>query len=299
MSEIVAKPSVAILGLGIMGSGMASRLLSANFPLAVYNRNPEKCSALGEAGAFVAATPREAASHAEIVLSVVADDAASRDVWLGENGALNGASSGSFLIESSTLSVDWVQKLAAKAAERGCKFLDAPVTGTKPHAASGELLFLVGGPAEVIEEARPVFSTLGRDVIHLGPIGSGAMMKLVNNFLCGVQAASFAEALSVVDAAGLDRGKAISILTGGAPGSGILKRMAERETTDDFTAVFALQWMAKDLAYAIDAASGKGVSLPVATASWSVFKQAMERGYGGEDFAAVIKSVQKQRNARS
>jgi 3-hydroxyisobutyrate dehydrogenase len=201
----------------------------------------------------------------------------------------------SVLIESSTLSVDWVRTLAAEAVERECKFLDAPVTGTKPHAASGELLFLVGGSAEVLQEARSVFSVLGRDVIHLGPIGSGAMMKLVNNFLCGVEAASFAEALRLVDAGGLDRAKAISILTGGAPGSGILKRMAERETTNDFTAVFALQWMAKDLAYAINAASDKGVPLPVTTASLSVFRQAMELSYGGEDFAAVIKSAQKQR----
>lgn len=295
MTNIMAKPSVAILGLGIMGSGMAARLLSADFPLAVYNRNREKCVPLGAAGAFVAPTPRDAASRAEIVLSMVADDAASRDLWLGESGALKGASPGSVLIESSTLSVDWVRTLAAEAVERECKFLDAPVTGTKPHAASGELLFLVGGSVEVLQEARPVFSVLGRDVIHLGPIGSGAMMKLVNNFLCGVEAASFAEALRLVDAGGLDRAKAISILTGGAPGSGILKRMAEREASNDFTAVFALQWMAKDLAYAIDAASSKGVPLPVATASLSVFRQAMELGYGGEDFAAVIKSAQKQR----
>ena len=292
----MAKPSVAILGLGIMGSGMGARLLSANFPLAVYNRNREKCAPLSAAGAFVAATPRDAALRAQIILSMVADDNASGDVWLGERGALNGAEPGSILIESSTLSVDWVKKLAAKAAEKGCKFLDAPVTGTKPHAASGELLFLVGGAAEVIEEARPVLSVLGRDVIPLGPIGSGATMKLVNNLLCGVQAASFAEALSLIDAAGLDRGKAISILTGGAPGSGILKRMAEREAMNDFTAVFALQWMAKDIAYAIDAASGDGVSLPLSTAALSVFRQAMAMGYGGEDFAAVIKSAQKQRN---
>jgi 3-hydroxyisobutyrate dehydrogenase len=281
MSAIMAKPSVAILGLGIMGSGMAARLLSADFPLAVYNRNREKCVPLGAAGAFVAPTPRDAASRAEIVLSMVADDAASRDVWLGESGALKGVSPGSVLIESSTLRVDWVRTLAAKAVERHCKFLDAPVTGTKPHAGSGELLFLVGGSAEALQEARPVFSVLGRDVIHLGPIGSGAMMKLVNNFLCGVQAASFAEALCLVDAGGLDRAKAISILTRGAPGSGILKRMADRETTNDFTAVFALQWMAKDLAYALDAASDKGVPLPVATASLSVFRQAMEFGFGG------------------
>ncbi len=293
----MAKPSVAILGLGIMGSGMAARLLGAHFPLTVYNRNPGKCLPLRDGGAFVAATPGDAASRAEIIVSMVADDAASQDVWLGENGALHGARPNSVLIESSTLSVDWVQKLAAKAAERRCKFLDAPVTGTKPHAASGELLFLVGGAAEVIEEARPFFSVLGRDVIHLGPTGSGARMKLVNNFLCGVQAASFAEALALIDAGGLDRTKAVSILTSGAPGSGILKRMAEREAAHDFTPVFALQWMAKDIAYAIDAGSGGKVPLPMATAALTVFRQAIALGYGGEDFAAVIKSMQKQRNA--
>ncbi len=278
---------------------MATRLLSANFPLAVYNRNPQKCIPLRDAGAFVAATPSEAASRAEIILSMVADNAASRDVWLGESGALNGVSPGSVLIESSTLSVDWVQKLATKASEKRCKFLDAPVTGTKPHAASGELLFLVGGAPDVIEEARPVFSVLGRDVMHLGPIGSGAMMKLVNNSLCGVQAASFAEALSLIDSGGLDRAKAISILTGGAPGSGILKRMAEHETMNDFTAVFALRWMTKDLAYAIHTASGEGVTLPLATAALSVFQQAMALGYGDEDFAAVIKSAQKHQKQRN
>ncbi|MGC1650422.1 MAG: NAD(P)-dependent oxidoreductase, partial [Candidatus Sulfotelmatobacter sp.] len=188
----MSKPTVAILGLGIMGSGMANRLLSANFPLAVYNRNREKCVPFASAGAFIADSPREAASRSRITLSMVADDAASRDVWLGEEGALNGAPAGSVLIESSTLSGDWIQELAAKAVERGCQFLDAPVTGTKPHAASGELLFLVGGAAEALAAAQPVFSVLGRDAVHLGANGSGALMKLVNNFVCGVQAASFA-----------------------------------------------------------------------------------------------------------
>lgn len=161
MSETMAKPSVAILGLGIMGSGMAHRLLSANFPLAVFNRNREKCIAFASAGAFVADSPRQAASRSQIILSMVADDAASRNVWMGEQGALNGAPAGSVLIESSTLSGDWIQELAAKADERGCQFLDAPVTGTKPHAASGELVFLVGGSAEALNAAQPVFSLLG------------------------------------------------------------------------------------------------------------------------------------------
>jgi len=290
MTDNMAKPSVAILGLGIMGSGMANRLLSANFSLAVYNRNHEKSVPFARAGAFVADTPRQAASRSQIILSMVADDAASRDVWMGEEGALNGAAAGSVLIESSTLSGNWIQELAAKAAERGCQFLDAPVTGTKPHAASGELLFLVGGSAEALDAARPVFSVLGRDAVHLGPTGSGALMKLINNFLCGVQAASFAEGVSMIDAGGLDRAKAMSILTGGAPASGIVKRVAERVASHDFTPNFALRWMAKDLTYALQDAASRGVALSTATAALAVFQRAIAEGHGDEDFSAVSKS---------
>jgi len=290
----MSKPKVAILGLGIMGSGMANRLLSANFPLTVYNRNREKCIPFASAGAFVAVSAREATSRSEIILSMVGDDAASRDVWLGESGALAGASPNAVLIESSTLSGGWIQELAAKAASRGCRFLDAPVTGTKPHAASGELLFLVGGSAEALDAARPVFSVLGRDTVHLGPVGSGAMMKLVNNFLCGVQAASLGEAVSMIDAGGLDRAKALSILTGGAPGSGIVKRVAERVAANDFTPNFALHWMAKDLTYALREASDKGLSLQTAAAALAIFQSAIAEGYGDEDFSAVSKSRKKR-----
>ena len=293
----MAKPNVAILGLGIMGGGMANRLLSANFPLAVYNRNREKSVPFASAGAFVAASPREAASRSEIVLSMVGDDVASRDIWLGENGALAGARSNAVLIESSTLSGDWIQELAAKAGERGCRFLDAPVTGTTPHAASGELVFMVGGSAEALDAARPVFSVLGRDVVHLGPVGSGSLMKLINNFVCGVQAASFAEAVSMIDAGGLDRAKAVAILTGGAPGSGIVKRIAERMAAGDFTPNFALRWMAKDIAYAQGDASKKGISLQTAAAALSVFQRAIAEGYGDEDFSAVSKVSKKPSNS--
>jgi 3-hydroxyisobutyrate dehydrogenase len=277
-----------------MGSGMARRLLSANFPLAVYNRNREKCIPFAADGAFLAASPREAASRSQIILSMVADDDASRNVWLGESGALAGTSPSSVLIECSTLSIGWVKELETAAAQRGCEFLDAPVTGTKPHAASGELLFLVGGSADALDAARPVLSVLGRDVVHLGPTGSGALMKLINNFLCGVQAASFAEALSLIDAGKLDRVRAVSILTAGAPGSGILKRMAERVAANDFNPNFALRWMAKDLAYAINAASGNGLSLQTGSGALSVFQNAIADGHGDEDFSAVTKSPKRQ-----
>ncbi|HUA16830.1 MAG TPA: NAD(P)-dependent oxidoreductase [Verrucomicrobiae bacterium] len=285
----MAKPKVAILGLGIMGSGMAHRLLSAGFPLAVYNRNREKCAPLVSEGAFAAATPREAAARSQIVLSMVANDEASRDVWLGDDGALAGAAADSLLIESSTLSSSWILELAAKAAERHCRFLDAPVTGTRPHAASGELVFLVGGSSDAVAAAQPVFSVLGRDTIHLGPVGSGALMKLVNNFVCAVQAASLAEALSLIRAGGLDRAKALSILANGAPGSGIVKRVADRVAADDFAPNFALRWMAKDLSYALKEASANDISLQTAAAALSLFQRAIAEGHGDEDFSAVSK----------
>jgi 3-hydroxyisobutyrate dehydrogenase len=293
----MAKPNVAILGLGIMGSGMAQRLLSANFPLTVYNRNRAKSIPFAANGAFVAESPREAASHAQIILSMVADDVASRQVWLGAEGALAGVSPSSVLIESSTLSLGWIKELETAAAELGCEFLDAPVTGTKPHAASGELLFLVGGSRDALDAARPVFSVLGRDAIHLGPSGTGALMKLVNNFVCGVQAASFAEALSLIDAGGLDRDKAMSILTGGAPGSGIVKRVADRVAANDFTPNFGLRWMAKDLAYAIGTASARGIPLRTAAAALSIFREAIAEGHGDEDFSAVAKSAPRLTNS--
>ena len=293
----MSRTNVAVLGLGIMGSGMANRLLSAGFPLAVYNRNREKCVPFAEAGAFIASSPREAASRSQIVLSMVGDDAASREIWLGKNGALQGAPQDSILIESSTLSGDWIAELASKASERGCRFLDAPVTGTKPHAASGELVFLVGGSAHALDAARPVLSVLGRDVLHLGPVGTGTVMKLINNFVCGVQAAAFAEALSMIDAGELDRSTAVSVLTGGAPGSGIVKRMADRMATGDFTPNFALHWMAKDLSYALRNAADKGIRLETAAAALAVFQQAIAEGHGDEDFSAVSKSPARRSNS--
>ena len=289
----MSKPNVAFMGLGIMGSGMANRLLGAGFPLTVYNRNPEKARPLAEKGASVATTPREAASKAQIILSMVADDNASRGIWLGENGALASATPNSLLIESSTLSGAWIRELAAKANEKKCQFIDAPVTGTKPHAAAGELLFMVGGETSAVQAAQPVLSVMGRETIHLGPLGSGSLMKLVNNFICGVQAASFAEGLSLIDAGGLDRAKAISILTGGAPASGLVKRVAEKVTAGEYSPNFMLRWMAKDLSYAIQEGADKKISLETAIAALSKFQRAIAEGHGDEDFSAVTKASAK------
>jgi 3-hydroxyisobutyrate dehydrogenase len=287
------RPKVALMGLGIMGSGMAGRLLGAGYALTIYNRNREKAAPLEKQGAIVAATPREAASRARIVISMVADDVASRAVWLGEAGALAGAAAGSILIESSTLSAGWVRELAAAARERKCELLDAPVTGTKPHAANGELLFLVGGSTAALGEARPVLAVMSRDVIYLGPSGSGALMKLVNNFMCGVQAATLAEAAALIGQTGLDREKALGVLTNGAPGSPLVKTLTARASAGDFTPNFVLRLMAKDLSYAIEEGTRNNLSLQTASSALAEFERAIAAGYGDRDFSAIIEALER------
>jgi 3-hydroxyisobutyrate dehydrogenase len=289
----MSKPRVALIGLGLMGSGMARRLLGAGFPLTLYNRNPERIAPLAAEGAQAAASPREAAARADVVLSMVADDAASRAVWHGERGALAGALRGSVLVECSTLTVGWIEELAKDAAARGCELLDAPVTGSKTHAASGELTFLVGGAAKALETARPVLSAMSRAVVHVGATGRGALLKLVNNFLAGVQAASLAEALALIERSGLDRQKALDVLTNGAPGSPLVKTLSGRMTARDYTPNFTLKLMAKDLSYAFGEGRRHGLSLSTASSALALYERAIEGGHGEEDFSVIVEPLRE------
>jgi 3-hydroxyisobutyrate dehydrogenase len=278
-----------------MGAGMAGRVLTAGFPLAVYNRNPEKTAPFAKAGAYLARTPRDAAARADIIITMLADDNASRAVWLDkETGALAATAPGTWLIESSTASVQWIHELAAAAKQYQCELLDAPVTGSKPQAASGELLFLVGGSAEALAAVRPVLAVMSRDVLHLGPTGSGATLKLINNFLCGVQAASVAEAMALVAASGLDREKSLAMLAAGAPGSPLLKVITSRAAANDFTPNFILRLMAKDLIYAREEGARHGIAMNTATPAIADFEKAIAAGYGEKDFSAVIPALQKR-----
>jgi 3-hydroxyisobutyrate dehydrogenase len=280
---------IAFLGLGTMGGGMARQLLRAGFPLSVYNRSAEKAQPLVEEGAEIAATPRDAAAGAAIVISMVADDEASRGMWLGADGALAGTKPGTILIESSTLSVAWVRELAAKAGDAGCELLDAPVTGSRPQAAAGELCFLIGGPAGALETARPALEVMGRAIVHLGPTGSGALLKLINNFLCGVQAASLAEALALVEKSGLNRDAALVLLTGGAPGSPLLKTLSARMVADEFMPPnFLLRLMAKDLTYASAELAAQDIEPMTGKAALQVYQNAIAHGDGERDLSAVI-----------
>ena len=274
-----------------MGFGMASRLLGAGFPLAVFNRTAQKAQVLAAKGARAAATPREAATGADVIVSMVADDEASRSMWLGERGALAAASRGAVLVEASTLTPAWVAELAEAAGRQGCDLLDAPVTGSKPQAASGELLFLVGGPAAALEKARPVLSVMSRGIVPVGPSGSGALLKLINNFLCGIQAAALGEALAMIDKGGLNRDKALEMLTNGAAGSPLMKTLVSRLSTDVHNANFRLALMTKDLAYSLKEAEKCGVSLPMVSAAHALFQQAVKAGLGDLDFAAIAQST--------
>jgi 3-hydroxyisobutyrate dehydrogenase len=222
---------------------------------------------------------------------MVADDRASREVWLGKAGALGTASSGAVMVECSTLSLGWVRELGAAAGERGCGFLDAPVTGTKPHAASGELLFLVGGDAATLESARPVLQAMSRKIINIGPPGSGALLKLINNYLCGVQAASLAEGLALIERSGLNREGALDVLTNGAPGSPLIKALSARMTARTYDVNFKLDLMLKDLEYAGKEASDRAIDFDTGRAAERLFRQAQQRGWGPQDFSSVVEGL--------
>ena len=271
-----------------MGSGMARRLLGAGFPLAVFNRNGEKSKPFAAAGALVAHSPRAAAAQADFIFSMVADDLAARSLWLGEQGALASARPGTVCIECSTVTVDWVRELAAEAKARGGEFLDAPVTGSKTQAAAGELNFLVGGDSASLEKARPVLAAMSKAIVHLGPTGSGSLLKLINNFVCGVQVAALAEAVAMIERSGLDRARALEILTNGAPGSPLVRAVSTRMTTPDFTPNFLLRLMAKDLGYAIMEGGKLSVELMTAAAALKAFQRAIATGHGEQDIAAVV-----------
>ena len=287
------KPRIAFLGLGIMGSGMARRLLANGFPLTVFNRSPEKSKTFAAEGARVADSPGEAVKDADVIISMVADDRASRELWIGENGALATARPGTICIECSTVTVNWVKELAAATVARKCDFLDAPVTGSKIQASGGELNFLVGGDSVTLERARPVLSAMSKSIVHLGPTGSGAMIKLINNFVCGVQVVALAEALAMIDRSGLDHAKALEVLVNGAPGSPLVKVVSARMTKPDFTPNFLLRLMTKDLGYAVEEGGKLSLDLKTAASALDVFKQAMGQGKGDQDMSAVIEQFRK------
>lgn len=284
---------VAFIGLGLMGAGMADNLIKAGFSLALYNRNPVRAAAFS-GRARVTASPRDAAQDADVVIAMVADDAASREVWLGEQGAMAGLKAGALCIECSTLTPAWIAEWAGAAAARGGMALDAPVTGSRTQAEGGQLNFMVGASEQALERAWPVLSAMGRKIVSLGPVGSGATFKLINNFLCGTQLAALAEAMAWVDRSGLDRQQVFDTLVEGAPGSPFVRNIGTRMVEDDPSMFFLLRLMAKDLAYAAEQASRSDMPLTTAATARALIEKAVEAGFGDKDMSALYAFTRTQ-----
>ena len=276
-----------------MGTAMARRLLDRGFELTVWNRKAARADELVRAGARLAATPAEAAHGADAVIAMLADDVASRAVWLGAAGALAALDRGALAIDSGTLTVGWMRELGTQAAARGVRFLDAPVTGSKPQAEQGLLNFLVGGDAADAERAGPLFQAMGRGHVHVGPTGSGALLKLINNFMCGVQLASLGEAIAMAQRSGLDIRRTADVLAAGSPGSPIVKMVVERMVARDYTPNFLVPLMVKDLTYAIETFAAAGIELADARAARERFIEAAAAGFQDQDIAAVVEPLRR------
>jgi 3-hydroxyisobutyrate dehydrogenase len=204
---------ITMLGGGAMGSRLALNFLKAGHTLTIYNRSPERVADLVAQGAALATTPRQAVVGAEFVISMVRDNAASREVWLTEDsGALYGLTPGVIAVESSTLTPDWVQEIATAIGKSGAEFLEAPVLGTRPQAESGQLVYLVGGESSTLERARTVLQTNAAAIHHVGGVGAGAAMKLAINAQYGVQVAIWAETLALLAKQGIETARAVEII---------------------------------------------------------------------------------------
>jgi len=269
---------IAFLGLGTMGSGMAANLLKAGHAVSVWNRTREKIDPLIAAGAKMAQTPAQAAADADVIFCMVTDDAASRAVWTGSNGALSSAAPYTLLVECSTISLQWSIELYALAADRNMPLLDAPVTGSKIAAEKGELTFLVGGDTQVFNIARPLLAAMGKNIFHIGPPSSGTKMKLVNNLLLTTQVVALAESLTLAQKSGLDLAKVAEVFAAGSVGSPAVKTMSQRMLTKSYAPNFSLALACKDLRYVNQLSTFVHAQLPVTDAVRERFYKANTGG---------------------
>ena len=281
---------VAFLGLGGMGSRMAANILKAGHNLSVWNRTASAATPLVQAGARQAATPREAASGSDFVITMVRDSEASRQVWLDpETGAMAGMAPGATVLESSTVAQDWIRTLAAEASARGLGFLETPVTGSFPQAEAGQLVYLVGGEAALLEKAEPLLKAMGSKIHHIGSVGAANLVKLTHNTLLGVQASALAELLGLLKRNGVDLNRAVEALSTTAVWSPMTARHSISMLSGDYSSsMFAVTMMEKDLTYALKALGSPELA-PTVAASRQVFLDAIAQGYGSLYHTAVAK----------
>jgi 3-hydroxyisobutyrate dehydrogenase-like beta-hydroxyacid dehydrogenase len=243
---------VAFIGLGRMGHGMAGRYLDAGYTVAVWNRSNAKAEDLIARGARWASSPADAADGADAIVTMVADDAASRTVWLGKDGAASTAKAGTLAIECSTVSYQHALELARELRERGLVYIDSPVTGLPDAAAAGKLTLLVGAEPADLERARPFLAPLSTTIRHFGAVGGGTVYKLINNLMGAIQIAGIAEGLAIAEQAGLDMKLVLEAIETGVAASPQVIRHSKRMAARNFSgATFTAALRHKDAAYAV------------------------------------------------
>jgi 3-hydroxyisobutyrate dehydrogenase len=286
-------PNVAFIGLGRMGHGMAGRYLHGGFTVAVWNRSKAKADDLVARGARWANSPADAADGADAVIAMVADDEASRAVWLGKEGAAETAKAGALAIECSTVSYWHALDLSRVLRTRGLVYIDSPVTGLPDAAAAGKLTLLIGAEPADLERARPFLTPLGTTIRHFGPVGSGTVYKLINNLMGAVQIAGLAEGLAIAEQAGLDMNLVLEAIETGVAASPQVLRHSKRMVTRNFSgATFTAALRHKDAAYAVALAESLLPDIPIARAAVQAYDKA--KAYAPDaDEAKMIEIVSR------
>jgi 3-hydroxyisobutyrate dehydrogenase-like beta-hydroxyacid dehydrogenase len=278
---------VAWLGLGIMGSLQAAHLARAGHELTVWNRTRAKADAwAAEHGATVASSPTEAASAAEVLFTMLVDgdQVAAALAEVDRDGLL--------VVDMSTIGASAAREIGASLAERGMGFLDAPVTGSAPKAADGTLTIMAGGEAADYGRAEPLLREMGELVLHVGPLGHGQAIKLINNAVAAANASTAGQALLAGAAAGVDLDALVQVMGAGSGGSAMLALKAGPMRAHDYTTLFKLEHMLKDVRLCLEEAQAAGVGFPSAAAVREVLSAGMGRGLGDADFAALIEVLE-------
>ncbi|MGN6333396.1 MAG: NAD(P)-dependent oxidoreductase [Motilibacteraceae bacterium] len=284
---------VGFVGIGIMGSGMARNLLRAGHEVVVWNRTPARAEALTGDGATVASSPAELAGQVDVVCVCVSDTPDVQAVVLGEGGVLEGARQGALVIDLSTISPDATREIAGRLAERGVRFIDAPVSGGSEGAANGTLSIMVGGDAADVESARPVLEAMGKTITHVGPVGAGQTCKLVNQVLVVGNMLAVSEALLLAQAGGLDLERTLSAVTGGAAGSWMLANRGPQVIARDWRPGFTIDLQQKDLRLVLEHADRLGVPALVTSTVFHLYRTLQNAGLGAEGNHALVKALER------
>lgn len=285
----VPRPSVGFLGLGAMGAPMARRLLAHGYSLSVFDVVPEAVARLVADGALAAESARGLAADSDVVVMMLPDSPQVEAVLAGPDGVLAGLRPGALVIDMSTISPAVTRQAADAVAAVGGRMIDAPVGRTSRHAEEGNLLIMVGGPEEVVDDAEPILQCFGTDIVRCGRVGAGETMKLVNNLLTATIVAANAEALVLGTAAGLELDTVLRVLRMTAASNTHLKTTyAEKALRRDFSPGFATKLAVKDLRLALELAIEQQLPVGVAAAALQLFSTACSQGHGADDYTSVI-----------